>query len=324
MIKRLGLCLVVMLLLAAPATAAGISVAINAESTVVGPLMTLGDLAVIDGDDKERVKVLAAAKLGNAPSPGHRVVLSGDILMTRLGGTGLDFSDVSWQVPPTVVVTTAAQTVSGEQLAAAADEAIRRQLAASDPGAVSVSLVGSPVDALVPLGRVDLKGDTTSGIRFNAPTTVVVAINVDGRPITSVSLKYNIKAYQQVVVAARNIAARETITTENIRLERREVGKISGYLTDMDKVLGQTARLPITAGTPLSEGAVNKPIIVKRGAGVTIVAKSGEMVITAGGQALQDGREGEIIRVQNLISKRIVNARVVSANTVEVIIYGGR
>lgn len=324
MIKRLGLCLVVMLFLAAPAAAAGISVTINAESTVTGPLMTLGELAVISGDDKERVKALGAAKLGNAPSPGHRVVLSGDILMTRLGGTGLDFSDVSWQVPPTIVVITAAQTVSGEQLAAAADEALRRQLGNNDDSAVSISLVGLPADALVPLGRVDMRVDTPGGIRFNVLTTAVVSISVDGRPITSVSLKYNIKAYQQVVVAARNIAARETITAENIRLERREVGKISGYLTDMDKVLGQTARQPVTAGTPLSEGAVNKPVVVKRGAGVTIIARTGDVSVTAGGQALQDGREGEIIRVQNLLSKRILNARVVNANTVEVIIYGGR
>lgn len=324
MIKKLGLCLVALLLLTAPAAAAGITVTINTESTVVGPQMTLGELAVISGDDKDRVKVLGAARLGNAPSPGHRMVLSGDILMTRLGGTGLDFSDVSWQVPPTIIVVTAAQTVSGEQLAAAADEGLRRQLGPGEAGTVSASLVGSPADVLVPLGRVDLKADMPGGIRFNVPTTVVVAVSVDGRPVTNVSLRYNVKAYQQVVVAARNIAARETITAENVRLERREVGKISGYLTDMGKLLGQTARQPITAGTPLSEAAVDKPIAVKRGAGVTIVARTGEMVVAASGRALQDGREGEIIRVQNLTSKRLLNARVVDANTVEVIFYGGR
>ncbi len=323
MLKRLGLCLVAILLLAAPAAAAGLTVTVSAESTVVGPVMTLGELADIAGDDKDRIKALAAAKLGNAPSPGHRVVLSGDILMTRLGGTGLDFSDVSWQVPANIVVTTAAQTVSGEQLAEAAGEALRRQLGSGD-GDTAISLMGSPADALVPLGRVEMKAEAAGGIRFNAPTTVVVAINVDGRPITSVSLRYTVKAYQQVVVAARNIAARETITADSVRLERRDVGRISGYLSDTDKVIGQTARQPISAGTPLSESVVNKPVVVKRGAGVNIVARTGEMTVSASGMALQDGREGEIIRVQNLVSKRVLNARVVNANTVEVIIYGGR
>lgn len=311
--------------LAAPAWAA-VTVTVNAETTVVGPALTLGELATVAGDDAERVKALNAAKLGNAPSPGHRVMLTGEMLGARLAATGLDLGGITWQVPATVVVITAAQTVSGEQLLAAAGEAVRRQLGAGE-GAddeVTITPLGVTPDMMAPLGRVELKAEVPAGIRFNAPTTAIVAVSVDGRPFTNVSVRFNIKAYQQVVVAARNIAAKETITAENIRSERREVGKISGYITDANKVLGLTARRPVMAGAPITEAAVDKPLAIKRGANVTILVKVGDMTVSAGGQAMQDGREGEVIRVQNATSKRMVTARVVDANTVQVIIYGGR
>ncbi len=321
---RILVTLAAALLLAAPAWAAGITVAVNAEATVSGPHITLGELATITGDDRERVKALSALKLGAAPSPGHRIVLTGDTLGVRLAAAGGDYSEITWQVPPAVTVTSAAQTISGERLLAAATEAVQSLVGGDADSEISIVPVGTVPDVMAPLGRLDIKADIPSGVRFNAPTAVVVAVSTDGRPFTTVSVRFNVKAYQQIVVAARNIAAREELTAENVRSERRDIGKISGYITDISKVLGLAVRRPLTAGTPLTEASVDKPVVMKRGAAVTILVKAGDMVVAAGGQAMQEGREGELIRVQNVTSKRIVNARVVDANTVQVIIYGGR
>lgn len=311
-------------LLAAPAWA-GIAVTVNAEATVAGPFITLGELATIGGDDAERVKALGAVRLGSAPSPGHKAVLTGEMLGTRLAATGLDLGGVTWQVPPSVVVTTAAQNVGGDRLQAAALEAVRRQLGVAEgDDEVTISPLGMTADCAAPLGRLELKAEVPGGVRYNAPTTAVVTVAVDGRAFTNISVRFNVKAYQQVVVAARNIAAREEITFDALRSERREVGRISGYITDAAKVVGLTARRPIMAGAPLTEAAVDKPLVMKRGTAVAIVVKMGDMAVTAGGVAMQDGREGEVIRVQNVSSQRTVTARVVDANTVQVIIYGGR
>lgn len=321
---RILVMVAVLCLLAAPALAAPVTVAVNAEVTVTGPLITLGELATITGEDKERIKALAAVKLGNAPSPGHRLALTSDALGARLAASGADLGEINWLVPPAIAVTTAAQTISGERLQAAATEALQAQLAAAGDTELSVTPLGTTPDVMAPLGSVDIIAEFPAGIRFNAPTAAAVAISTDGRPFTTVSVRFNVKAYQQIVVAARNIAAREEITAENVRTERREIGKMAGHITDIGKVLGLAARRPITAGTPLTEAAVDKPLMVKRGTMVTILVKTGGMIIAAGGQAMQDGREGELIRVQNVTSKRIVSARVVDTNTVQVIIYGGR
>ncbi len=321
---RILVVLALLCFFAAPASAAAVTVAVNAEATVTGPLITLGDLATITGDDKDRVKALAAIKLGNAPSPGHRLALTSDVLGARLAGSGVDLGEINWLVPPTVVVTTAAQTISGDRLLAVATEALQAQLASDGDTELSIAPLGATPDVMVPLGSIDLKAEFPAGIRYNAPTAAVVAVSADGRAFTTVSLRFNVKAYQQVVVAARNIAAREEITADSVRTERREIGKMAGYITDVGKVIGLAARRPVTAGTPLTESALDKPLLIKRGGAVAILVKAGGMIITAGGRAMQNGREGELIRVQNVTSKRIISARVVDANTVQVIIYGGR
>lgn len=316
--------LLVLLLFAVPAWAAGVTVAVNAEATVSGPVMTLGELAAITGEDQQRVKTLNEVKLGSAPPPGQKMVLTRDMLGARLASAGADYSNITWQVPPTFVVTTAAQTVSGERLLAIATEAVQGQVGGNGDNDVTVAAIGSSPDIQAPLGRLDIKAEIPGGVRYNAPTIAAVIISADGRPFTTVNLRFTVKAYQQLVVAARNIAVHEEITADNVREERREVGRISGYITELGKVVGLTARRPMLAGTPLTEAMVDKPVMVKRGATVNILVQVGDMIVAAGGLAMQAGREGELIRVQNVTSKRMVTARVVDRNTVQVKIYGGR
>ena len=58
--------------------------------------------------------------------------------------------------------------------------------------------------------------------------------------------------------------------------------------------------------------------MMHRGAAITIQVRQGEMIVSAAGEALQDGSIGQRIRVQNLVSKRIVTAKVIDEATVEV------
>ena len=60
------------------------------------------------------------------------------------------------------------------------------------------------------------------------------------------------------------------------------------------------------------------PILVKPHDMVRMVAQIGAMRITALGEALQEGRAGQTIRVQNVDSKKIIAARVIERQLVEV------
>jgi flagella basal body P-ring formation protein FlgA len=63
---------------------------------------------------------------------------------------------------------------------------------------------------------------------------------------------------------------------------------------------------------------ISLPPLVKRGDIVKIVANTGIMTITATGMVKQKGRKGEMVRVMNTDSNRIVTARVTGPGAVEV------
>ena len=63
-------------------------------------------------------------------------------------------------------------------------------------------------------------------------------------------------------------------------------------------------------GSILSERSLVRPILVKRGENVRIVARIGEIDVYANGVALAQGAAGDLIRVQNTTTKRILTGRV--------------
>ena len=58
------------------------------------------------------------------------------------------------------------------------------------------------------------------------------------------------------------------------------------------------------------------PIIINKASTVEIVYQNNGIEVRAVGTALQDGREGEMIRVQNEVSKKIISGLVLDKNTV--------
>ncbi|HEB71386.1 MAG TPA: flagellar basal body P-ring formation protein FlgA, partial [Nitrospirae bacterium] len=74
----------------------------------------------------------------------------------------------------------------------------------------------------------------------------------------------------------------------------------------------------IRAGAILRLNQLSWPKMVSAGDVVSIIAKSGHMVITVTGEARQDGDRGEWIKVTNTESKKTFSARVTGPGEVKV------
>lgn len=215
------------------------------------------------------------------------------------------------------------QVVSGQQLVAMAIAAIRdRSGIPADSDALTITEMGSVQDNIVPEGELSFAVDLPYGIRYNTPTTVSISIMVDGRLYAKTILKFDVRLYQQVVVAARSIAAGETVTAESLKYERMDVGRlVPGYVTDINKLAGLVARRSIPSGLPVNTSMVQKPVLVKRGSTVTIIARINGVEVAVYGQSMQDGCEGQVIRVQNINSRKTIAAKVIDAGTVEALTH---
>ena len=295
-----------------------ITVQISGQAFVRGPQITFGELAEIYGADEARVEFLRNLNLGLAPMPGERLVLTAEALSSRLVSTGVDFSGIYWQTSPTVTITTASQVVPSEQLKTVAIEAIRQLLGpAADSGDITVDPANEVRDLTVPLGVVKLSADLPSGVHYSTPTTVAVRVDIQDRTPLTITLNYNIRLYRNVVIVGQGIGAHEMIAPEALHLERLEVGRLTGgYFTELAEVAGYAAKRSLAPGMVIAKSMLEKPLLIKRGAMVAILAEAGSLQVTAQGEALQDGRNGQLIRVMNIQSRKIILAQIIDGNTV--------
>ena len=316
---RTAVFLVLLLLMINPVWASGIAVTVTAETVVKGPVLTLGEIAQISGDDEARVIALRGVQLGAAPKPGNRLVLTRELLGGRLTAAGIDLRETFWSVPDTIVVSTQSQLVAGQKLADAAVEAIKKRINA-DQDKIEIELTGLASDVIAPAGDIKISAELPYGIRKGGPTLVNMLVTCDGRLHEKISLRYQVRVFADVLVAAKPIARLQVLSADNLIYQRMDTARLpSGYVTDSAKLSGLAVKRAITPGTIVTDSLVAKPVMIKRGSSVVIHARSGEIEITAAGQALQDGVEGQIIRVQNINSKRIVTAKVIDEGIVQII-----
>lgn len=122
-----------------------------------------------------------------------------------------------------------------------------------------------------------------------------------------------------VPVPTRRIRTGEVIDSGDIAwVDMAESGRTANWVLDAAEIVGMSADRQLAADRPIRPTDLRRPIDVTRGDGVTMVLRHGALVLTARGRALDDGAEGERIRVVNVDSNRTVEATVTGPETVEV------
>lgn len=163
-----------------------------------------------------------------------------------------------------------------------------------------------PLEPFLPPGA-NLSGNTSIGVRCE-----------DYKP-WSLYVSAKITKYTDVYVATRYLPRGAKIKKSDIILKRNNISNLPiGYITDLDNILGKVLRRSLPHNKVVSPNALIEPVLVQRGQKVTIIAQNTVVKVHMKGKALKNGSEGEVIRVQNLSSKRIIEGKVMSAGVVDV------
>ncbi len=101
-------------------------------------------------------------------------------------------------------------------------------------------------------------------------------------------------------------------------LEMRKKRIRRDTILDAKLLIGKAARSLIREGRPITRRAVRRPVMVAKGSMVTINLASPFMRLTAQGRALRNGGRGDVIRVINTRSNKIIEARVDGPDNVSV------
>lgn len=136
-------------------------------------------------------------------------------------------------------------------------------------------------------------------------------------PGWSVTALVQASVFLPAVHAARMIERGQTIAAEQLQLQEVNVGRASrGFYNSLDEVIGQGAKRRVRAGQLIAPNLLTAPLLIRRGQQVTIIASQDGISASATGEAMANGREGEVIRVRNLGSQKVIEAQVVEEGVV--------
>lgn len=147
---------------------------------------------------------------------------------------------------------------------------------------------------------------------------VEVAAVAGGRRLAVSSIVFRMAYRSRHLVAKRDISPGGVITPENTDI--RTATAEDPETADWAAAYGQRAVRMIPVGAVVRPGLV-RPVkaacLVRRNESVVMKISGAGFQITALGQALEDGRQGDLIRVRNVDSKRVVVAKVTDDGTVQ-------
>jgi flagella basal body P-ring formation protein FlgA len=124
---------------------------------------------------------------------------------------------------------------------------------------------------------------------------------------------------QPVLVLAEAVAPGQPLSAQALRIEHRDAARLAGVpLTDPAQALGQTLRRGGRPGQVLRQADLVATPLLRRGQPVSLVAGGPGFEVRMAGRALADAGPGEVVRVENLASRRVLAGVVAGPGLVRV------
>jgi flagellar basal body P-ring formation protein FlgA len=207
--------------------------------------------------------------------------------------------------------TLAADTETPAAIRAAITSAMQQRLAGLTDATLDVGAI-DPRLRLPTCPDIEVSLDAGSGAMATAKVECP-------SPDWTIYVPVRVHAWVDAVVAAANLAPQTRLTAE--QLSRRRVDMFaagSALVTDPNRLEGKILRIGLIAGSPIFATAVEDPLVVHRGQKVLLTLTDGTMVIRDSVVALEDGRVGDSIAMQNPESQKVIHATVAGDGTAEI------
>ena len=177
--------------------------------------------------------------------------------------------------------------------------------------------VDLPEPFSIPQGRIDHQIiPANPGVIGSRRLTLLT--RVDGEIVSNQSIRVELEAMADVIVAKNSMRRGKILTADDIDVIYTDISRIDEPIFAEEQVVGKRLKRSVRLGDPLEQREVEFPPVIKRGEKVVINASSQGLQLTAAGEARQDGRPGEMIRVVNSSSRKEVSCLVVAPGVVKV------
>lgn len=152
-----------------------------------------------------------------------------------------------------------------------------------------------------------------------------VDVRCDGPQPWDIAVTVKPDIYLPVVVAQNTLERGHLLSPDDVSIKKLNISNLRGnYLTNPDDVMGLTVKRRVRERQAIALTQLESPVLVERGQRVMMIAEQGGVEARTLGEAMKKGRKGEVIKVKNESSARIVSAIVTESGVVKMVYASGR
>jgi flagellar basal body P-ring formation protein FlgA len=308
--KHIGIYILsIVSLLVITATATAATVTLKNKPVVEGESITFGDIFIGAGEKNDYV-------IASAPTPGRSKSFKASSVAFVAKKHGLDWNPTS--SIKRIVVVRLGQRIPQQHIEQELATALEMELQSnrfelslsSRSGNIQVGLDESPMVAIESLSYNRLK-DSFSAILL-APAD---AENPKRYKVTG-------KFYPQtmVPVSTHLIRSGTKIREQDVKYKLVRSSTIGrDVILDIEQLIGRSPRRSVRSGVSFNMNNLGDPVTVSKGKLIAVLFKNGGIALTITGRALENGSEGDVIRVENTVSRKIIQAEVLNEQEVRII-----
>ncbi|WP_243644901.1 flagellar basal body P-ring formation chaperone FlgA [Phorcysia thermohydrogeniphila] len=287
-------------------------VVLKNDVKVSGEKVFLKDVADIRGAPAE-VQLLSDIFITSSPPPCRERTLSKKRVAERivrfLEENGISFKEIRVTGPSLIRMTRPCVRLDRERVKAAVVEFFNKNYPDYVVLSVSAPSVAIPYEHFEERISLDSLGDRYARVKYE--------ILVKGVPIRKFWIPVRIDKKVEVVVAARDIPKGKVISPSDLKKEKLPSLKVRRGALTFESVIGKVAKRDIRAGEVIKGRDLEPNFVVKKGKPVKLIYESGGIHVELLAVALENGAVGDIIKVKNVSTGKVLVCKVIGENTVK-------
>ena len=175
--------------------------------------------------------------------------------------------------------------------------------------------------------RLHIAGDATATIAVDDAVyeprtkrfTAIIVAPADDPSAKRIRVTGRLIKISEVPVLARRVLAGEIIVEGDIKwIKVRSARLQRDIILDAGGLVGMSPQRGLRAGKPVRTSEVRRPLMVAKRSLVTIILRAPSLLLMSQGRALEQGSDGDTIRVVNTQSNKVIEAEITGPGQVTV------
>jgi flagella basal body P-ring formation protein FlgA len=148
-------------------------------------------------------------------------------------------------------------------------------------------------------------------------TLLTAKLEVDGREVKDMPLRLTVEVMSPVVVTTQPLSRGDKFSQNNVALIRWPENRTPpGAMKELRSVWGRTSNIPMVPNTVVSLDNIFDPPVIHRGQEVDAIVRRGNVELSVVTEAIEDGKLGDTVRVENTESHKLLRGKVLDEKTV--------